>query len=267
MSATKMPATDAPLDEGLELTLPGRVNPPGAGWEWIASGWGLFTRAPLMWIGSIVIVFIIAIVISIIPLIGSLIFQLLQGVFIGGFMVACRALEKGGDFELEHLFAGFTRRLVPLLVVDLLFLAGSIVILLICAVPVGFSILSAVMAGDSDAALGAVMASAGLLMLSGLVALGLLVPLMAAYWFAPTLVMLHDMKPLAAMKASFFACFRNFVPFLVYGLVMFVGMILAVLPMGLGLIVWIPVAIASTYVAYRMIFTDEVFQAPGRSAA
>ncbi len=31
---------------------------------------------------------------------------------------------------------------------------------------------------------------------------------------------MHGVKPVAAMKASFMACIRNFVPFLVYGIVM-----------------------------------------------
>jgi uncharacterized membrane protein len=95
------------------------------------------------------------------------------------------------------------------------------------------------------------------IMLGTLVTVGLSVPLMAAYWFAPALVMMHDMKPLAAMKASFFACFRNFVPFLVYGLVMFIALIVAMIPFGLGMLVWLPLAITSTYVAYRRIFTED----------
>jgi len=30
----------------------------------------------------------------------------------------------------------------------------------------------------------------------------------------------------------------------------------AMIPLGLGLLVWVPVAIASTYAAYRMIYTQ-----------
>ena len=95
-----------------------------------------------------------------------------------------------------------------------------------------------------------------LLGLGLLVALALMVPLLAAYWFAPALVMIHDMKPVAAMKASFGACLHNFVPFLIYGLVMGVAMVIAIIPLGLGMLVWMPLAITSTYVAYRRIFTQ-----------
>lgn len=258
MSATQvqgLPPTP-PIDPEITLVLPGRGLAAGAGWGWIAEGWGLFMRAPLMWIVSIVVLIVIAIVVNIVPLIGTLAFQLLQGVFAAGFVVACRSLEKGGEFELEHLFAGFTKHLGSLLVVGLLFLVGWIAIALVFMAFVGLSILTAVMTGDASTALAALAASAGSMALGVLVVVGLTVPLMAAYWFAPALVMMHGMSPAAAMKESFFACFRNFVPFLLYGLVMTVGAFLAVLPFGLGLLVWFPIAIASTYVAYRQIFTD-----------
>lgn len=258
MSATEMQGTPPtqPIDPELNLVLPGRGLSAGAGWVWIAEGWTLFARAPLMWIVSIVVVFVIAIVVNFVPLIGAIAFQLAQGVFAAGFVVACRSLEKGGEFELEHLFAGFTRRLGSLLVVGVLFLAGWIAIALVFMAFVGLSILSAFMTGGAETALAAFAASAGSMMLGVLAMLALMVPLMAAYWFAPALVMMHDMAPVAAMKESFFACFRNFIPFLIYGVVMTIGALLAILPFGLGMLVWIPVAIASTYVAYRQIFTE-----------
>ena len=257
MSATEMQGTPPtpPIDPELKLVLPGRGLPVASGWGWIVEGWRLFVRAPLMWIVSIVVVFVIAIVVSFVPIIGTLAFQLFQGVFAAGFIVACRSLEKGGEFELEHLFAGFTKRLGGLLMVGLLFLLGWIAIALVFMAFVGLSILSAFMAGDASTAIAAFAAS-GSMALGVLVMLGLMVPLMAAYWFAPALVMMHDITPVAAMKESFFACFRNFVPFLLYGLVMTIGAFLAVLPFGLGMLVWMPVAIASTYVAYRQIFTE-----------
>ena len=257
MSATEMQGTPPtqPVDPELNLVLPGRGLPVGFAWGWIVEGWRLFVRAPLMWIVSIVVIFVIAIVVNFVPLLGTLAFQLFQGVFAAGFVVACRSLEKGGEFELEHLFAGFTRRLGSLLMVGLLFLLGWIGIALVFMAFVGLSILSALMGGDASAAMAAFAAS-GSMLLGVLVMLGLMVPLMAAYWFAPALVIMHDITPVAAMKESFFACFRNFIPFLLYGVVMTVGAFLAVLPFGLGLLVWVPVAIASTYVAYRQIFTE-----------
>jgi len=255
--------TDAVAGGALEgapaLALPGRVNAAGMGWTWIAEGWRLFVQAPLMWVISIVILFVIAVVIGIVPFIGTLVFQILQAVFAGGFMYACLSLDRGGEFELEHLFAGFSKRFGPLLIVGLLFMLGWLAILLVFMAFAGMSLLSAFLAGNAEITATAIMASSGAIILGVLVTLALMVPLMAAYWFAPALVMIHNMGPVAAMKESFFACFRNFVPFLVYGLVMAVFGILAAIPVGLGFLVWVPVAITSTYAGYRSIFTS----APG----
>jgi len=258
MSATQMegvPAAGAATD--LRLVLPGRGVPAGDGWTWIASGWRLFTRAPLMWIVAILLVFVAAIVVGLVPFIGSIAFQVLNPAITAGFVVACYSLERGGEFELEHLFAGFKTNFGSLVVVGLLLLAGYVVIFLAFAMIAGFSILTAVLAGHAQDMATMVMSSAVTILLGTLVALALMVPLLAAYWFAPALVVMHGLSPVAAMKASFRACMRNFVPFLVYGLVMMVFAILAVIPFGLGMLVWIPLAVASTYAAYRQIFTDD----------
>lgn len=250
------------LDAGMQLVVPGKGLPAGAGLDWIGAGWKIFTRAPLMWIVSLVIMFLIAIVLAFIPFIGSLAFQLLQAVFAGGFMAACRNLERGGDFELEHLFAGFKVRFVPLLIVGLIFTIASFVLILLFFMVAGLSLLPAFLSGDQDVMAAALAGSVIAMMLGSLVMLALFVPVVAAYWFAPALVMIHDMSPVDAMKASFFGCFRNFIPFLIYGLVMMVAAFIAVLPFGLGMLVWAPVAIGSTYVAYRQIFTADTVAAP-----
>jgi uncharacterized membrane protein len=258
MSATEsIASTDESLDAGLKLVLPGKGESAGAGWTWIAQGWTLFAKAPLMWVISMVILFVVMIAVNLVPLLGALAFQVVQVVFVGGLMAACRSLETGGDFDLEHLFAGFKKRFIPLAIVGVLMLLGMLAIMLVWGLFVGFSVLGAFLTGDPEAMMSTVMASMGMILLGTLVMLGLLVPLMAAYWFTPALVMMHDMKPLAAVKASFFACFRNFVPFIVYGLVMFVALIVAMIPFGLGMLVWLPLAVTSTYVAYRRIFTED----------
>lgn len=247
---TSMPAGD------LKLVLPGRIDSAGAGWTWIAEGWKLFTKAPLMWVVSIVLLFIIALALQFIPIIGPLAFQLLTPVFTAGFVIACRSLERGGEFELEHVFAGFKTRFANLVIVGLLTLLGWIAIFLVFAVFVGFSVLTAMLTGSPDNMVAALQASIMPMLLGTLVAAALSVPLIAAYWFAPALVVMHDMSPLSAMKVSFFGCLRNFVPFLVYGIVMLFFAFIAMIPIGLGFLVWVPLAITSTYVAYRRIFTE-----------
>jgi uncharacterized membrane protein len=255
MNATADPT---PAEGDLNLTLPGRGNSAGAGWDWIAGGWKLFVRAPLMWIISMVLLFIVFIAVSLVPILGGIAVQIMQPVVGAGLIVAAHSLDRGGSFELEHLFAGFRKNFGSLVVVGLLLVVGGILILLVFLAFVAMSIGTAFLAGNPDQIMNAVMASALTILVGVLIMLGLLVPLFAAYWFAPALVIMHDMAPVAAMRESFFACFRNFVPFLVYGIILLLLGIVAAIPFGLGYLVLVPVVMASTYVAYRQIFTEEL---------
>ena len=258
MSATTIAPTLPPTDEGLRLIMPGRVVGAGRGASWIGEGWKLFTRAPLMWLITMVVLLVVAIVLNFVPILGGLVFQVLQVVVWGGLIGACRSLETGGEFEIEHVFAGFTRRFGGLAAVGALFLLGGLLIMLAYFALAGFSVLGAALSGDQDAVRNALLASIGMMLVGGLVALLLVVPLIAAVWFAPALVYMHDVGPVAAMKASCGASFRNFLPFLVYGLIMTVLAIIAVIPFGLGLFVYVPLTITSAYASYRDIFTEDV---------
>ena len=244
-------------DDELKLVLPGKSVSAGAGATWIGAGWKLFAKAPLMWIVALLILMVIAVVVSFVPIIGSLAFQIATPVFYGGLIVACRSLERGGDFELEHIFAGFKTQLANLAVIGGVFLAGMLLIFGVFALFVGFGIVGAMISGNTEDIMPALASSGFAILLGSLVMLALMIPLLMAYWFAPALVIMHGVGAVPAMKASFGACLRNFIPFLVYGIIMMVLVILAMIPLGLGLLVWIPVSFTSTYAAYRDIFTED----------
>jgi uncharacterized membrane protein len=94
------------------------------------------------------------------------------------------------------------------------------------------------------------------LLLAGLMMLGLSIPLAMAIWFAPALVVFHDLKPFDAMKQSFVGCWKNIVPLLLYGVIGLVIGILATIPFGLGWLVWAPTIVGSIYAGYRDIFIE-----------
>lgn len=240
-----------------KLVLPGKALPAGEGVTWISRGWELFRKAPLIWIIFIVILFVVSVALSLAGVVGSLLYYLVSPVLAAGLSKGCQSLEQGGELEFEHLFAGFTGdRLVPLLILGVIFISAYVVLLLVFAMFAGMSVLSAFMVGDQASILtmgGAVLMP---MLLGALVVAALAVPVFAAYWFAPTLVMLHGISPVNAAKESFGACMRNFLAFLVYGILMMLLAIVAVIPLGLGLLVWVPVMFASTYAGYRQIFTE-----------
>jgi uncharacterized membrane protein len=228
----------------------GRTVDAGRGWDWIVEAFALFRRQPGMWILIVLLAGILFIAISIVPVLGSLASVLLFPIFGAGLMLGCKALDQGGALELAHLFAGFKQRTGDLVLVGVFNLVCWVVIFFAVAAVVGGGVFMGMMRGGIE---GAGLSIASMLIAMLLVA-GLSVPLYMAIWFAPALIVLRDLAPGAALKASFFACLRNWIPFLVYSVVLLLLCLVAAIPAGLGFLVLIPVLAASVYTAYRDIF-------------
>ncbi|HET7595925.1 MAG TPA: BPSS1780 family membrane protein [Burkholderiales bacterium] len=230
-----------------------RVVEAGNGWQWIVDGFALFRKYPLMWIALTVVMVLIWMVSFLIPLVGPLLFNLLSPVLFAGLMIGCKAVENGEELELPHLFAGFKKNPTALVTIGGIYLVGTILVVGIVFLAAGGSMLPAVLdkSGDMHA-----MASAVRSMAFGLlVGFALYLPLLMLIWFAPLLVVFHDLNPVEAMKASFFACLSNWLPFLIYGLIILVLWFIASIPLFLGLVVLLPVLICSVYTSYKDIFT------------
>jgi len=235
-----------------ENIMGGRAVGAGQGWTWIADGFGLFKKAPGMWIALVIVLFVILVVLAFIPLLGAVATFLLMPLFVGGLMLGCRALQSGGELELGHLFAGFKTHTANLIVLGALAIGGWIIVMLPVIAIVGAGTVFGMMRGDAAGAA----AMGGSFVLAWLIAMALSIPIYMALWFAPALVVLRGHAPVAAVKESFLGCLKNIVPFLIYGLVMVVLGIVAAIPLGLGWLVLGPVAIASVYTAYRDIYGD-----------
>ena len=237
--------------------LPARALRAGAGADWIVDAWRLFRRAKLMWILFVVLFFLLSLAISLLPVVGSLVGSLLSPVILGGILSGARSLDQGGEMELEHFLGGFRERTASLLGVGALYLAGQLALMALFAGFVGLPVFSAMLSGDLDALSGLdVEETAWRAVLGALVTLLLAAPLFAAFWFAPALVALGGMAAVPAMKASFTACLRNWLPMLDYGILATVLLLAALIPLLLGLIVWVPVMLATLYTSYQSVFTE-----------
>jgi len=240
----------APKPPSGEHPFAGRTVAAGRGWDWIVEAFALFRKQPGIWMLMAVVLGIIFIVISLIPLLGSLANALLFPIFAAGLMLGCKDLEQGGALELEDLFAGFRQKTGDLALVGAFNLFGWVLIAFAVIAVIGGGVFMAIVRGGIE---GAGLSIASVLIAMLLVA-GLSVPLCMATWFAPVLIVLQDMPAGAALKASFFACLKNWMPFLVYGVVLLVLGMVAAIPAGLGYLVLVPVMAASVYTAYRDIF-------------
>ena len=253
----------APVITGPALIPGGRTVPAGQGVAWVGQGWKMFLQAPLMWVVNIVIFVVILTVISLVPFIGALASYALNGLLCGGLMLGAHKLYGGQPLEAVDVFSGFKGPIAkPLLIVGLFYMVAWLVIIITTAalfiVVLGVSGgIGAVMSGDSGALMG-LMAGAGLgAIVVLLIVMALSIPIFMAFWFAPALVALGGMAPAKALGASFTACLKNFIPFLLYGLVFLVLFIIGLIPFGLGLLVVVPLLFTSTYFAYRDIFLGD----------
>jgi uncharacterized membrane protein len=258
------PESQPSAGPGDRLIADGRRVPGGNGTLWIARAWDLFKEAPGMWILLTIIYFVLAIIVHIIPA-GSFLFYLLSPILLAGLMIGCESLANDDELELPHLFAGFSRSPGSLLLVGLLYLVGTaavfIFVALVFVLLAGGSTLGLLMKAGDIADLPDLLATGGLVLsflLATLLFLALLVPLLMAYWFAPALVVFHRLEPLEAMKMSFIGCMKNWIPFLLWGLLGLVLAIIATIPAMLGwLVVW-PIFVASIYTSYRDIFVGDL---------
>jgi uncharacterized membrane protein len=198
-----------------------RVVEAGRGAAWWAGGFRLFAARPGKWILIMIVYFLISALIGIVPYVGDVGHWLLTPVFMGGIMIGCDSLERHGELRVAHLFEGFQgTHFVPLMIIGAVNIALVLAIIAITAAGVfgGLKLASIWAMNDPfDAFAGSIRAITG----TGFLAILLILVIASVFamlnWFAPALVVLRGATAVEAMKLSFFACLRNWVPFLVYG--------------------------------------------------
>ena len=151
----------------------------------------------------------------------------------------------------HELTDDFRARFGALAAVGAIYLVGMIASIFIASMLTGvgmFSVLGSATTPDQLARLGLTLALALLLVVA------LMLPLVMAIWFAPPLIVFHDMGAGEAMKASFLGCLKNMLPFLLYGMALLIASVVASIPFMLGWLVLGPVIAATIYTGYRDIY-------------
>lgn len=222
---------------------------------WLTDAWALFAKVPGIWVVMLLIMMVIYGVLGALPFSG-LLASLVGPVFGGGLMLAAQRQDRGQDPEIGMLFDGFKGPLLSQLILLgvaalAVCLAIGLVVGILAAIGIGGSLLS----GQGHGVLAGV--GIGVILLGAMIGLLLLIPLSMAMWFAPALVALAGVKPIEALRLSFDGCLKNLVPFLIYGVLVLVALLVGMIPFGLGLLIVMPVLALSTYVAYKDIFVVE----------
>ncbi len=228
------------------------------GWNWIESGFRCFARAPLVWVAIAAIFLLVSLLLAMVPMV-SLLLLPLNVLFVGGMMLGCDALQRGEPLKLTHLFAGFKTQTGPLLGLGGLYLAATLLVMLVVVGimwPSAAPLLSAGMMPEALLAMspGQLQSMLGAALLANLVGLLLISPVLMAVWFAPALIVLDGLGAIDAARLSLRACRVNWRPFLLYSFVAMALLLVALLSLGLGLLVVVPVLVASIYAGWRDIF-------------
>jgi uncharacterized membrane protein len=234
--------------------LPRRV-PARAGLEWVTGAFRLFFKSPLMLAAATAIFLGALLILQFIPYAGAGLTEIITPMMVAGFMRAFRAIDEGTDPELPHFAAGFRSRALPLAMVGAIYLAILIAIVwLMKLTGIDYeALLQAMQQGAQTEQLAAELQGKGLLLLLGL---ALVIPAVAATWYAPALVLFGNAKPLQAMLLSLKACVKNWLALLVNGFALIPVFLLGAIPI-LGMLVVVPVMLGTAYLGYQSMFASK----------
>lgn len=204
---------------------------------------------------------------------GGLLFVFLKPVLSVGFLAAAWHHERGELPEARHLFAGFKSNLKALLPLGGVYLVGVLIAATIGLVASGIS-MEDIVAADGQPKLDEMTQLRFML-----ITLALTLPVTAALWFAPALIVFADATFFQALATSCRACLSNWLAMSAYCIAIFLLLLViaaCVSPLlfvskNVALMIMMVVAVPLTavlmisdYVSYRRVFHRD--ESIGRSA-
>ncbi len=221
------------------------------GWMWFKQGVWLFRRNPFLWMFLTSILVVGMAGIAMLPVVGSLLPNILSPAFLAGIMLGCHALAEEKPLELKHLFAGFQQHGTALLTLGVIGTVGLLLIFGLVEFAGGGPLLALLASGKQPASpeeLQQAVAQVGMVFP---IALVMFLVLQTSVPFAAMLIVFRQAPPLAALGGALRATLLNFLPLLVYSLMLLPLAVLASLPAMLGWLVLLPILLASQYAVYR----------------
>lgn len=235
--------------------------PAGAAMAWMRTGYRLFTPAVVPWMGMSAAFFLAAFGLGLIPIVGPLAIELASPFLVAAYMAAAEAAERGEPTGLIHFGAGFYRGRRALGVIGVVYLVAHLLVGQVMTWIGGDAVerLLALSLRPQEMDPDEIRAVLDRALPALLAATVLYAPLLMATWFAPALALFESFPPGKAMFWSLWACLVNWRPLLLYGLLLtLLGMVALLIPFGLGLLLFLPLAMTSTYAAYRDQFVPRV---------
>jgi hypothetical protein len=215
------------------------IVPARTGLQWVQLGAKTFFRQPLAMAGLFFMFMATVSVLSLVPVVGTLLSLVLVPAATLGLMAATREAQQGRfpmPSTLVSAFRGGSAKTRSMLVLGAMYAAG---LMLVFGVGALFATEAAPAVDAAGAEVSPEMVRNLFASTSLWVTMALCLPLFMAFWHAPALVHWHGVSPLKSLFFSFLACWSNKGAMLLYmvgwfGVFMLVSLLMSLLGVVLG---------------------------------
>ncbi|MDO6386188.1 MULTISPECIES: BPSS1780 family membrane protein [unclassified Uliginosibacterium] len=240
-----------------------RVSPLRC-FSWLAAGWRLFAAHPADWIlmalGAFALLAVSTLLVPI-PLIGPILPPLLLALLMGGMLEAAGRQRAGESTRFELLFAGFRLHAGNLTLVGLFYAIPLVLLHLLAYLALSGGLLVSLLGISLGATVNSLAASAmGVLADLGVALVVFLLlwgMMLLALLLAPALIMKDNIASFDAMRLSLKASLRNPGAMFMLAIMFYLLFILALLPAGLGILIYIPVVVGAVQAAHTELFEPD----------
>ena len=202
---------------------------PGAGINWLQGGWAAFKAGGPLLIGMAFTTLFILVVLAYVPWLGHILVPVVGTFLYAGMLRSLRGQASGREMQFDDLWSAFADqdKMVHLAIVALVPTLGSILRAMLAHGFVGW-------------------------VLGSLITITVL----ALVYFAVPLVMFRNQEAPVALQFSLKGVLTNLPAVIVFWIACIVLTALAIVPVGLGLLVLVPVLLGAAYEAYAEIYGD-----------
>jgi hypothetical protein len=229
-SARQKNSSDHSRSGGLQ---PAKVS-ASHGWQWIKEAIALFFAMPGRWCGFLLATMFLLLALNVVPLVGNILSVLLGPVFSGSLMLAAERQRQGEELGVSILFLGFSCNRNQLLLLGACSLAYGFALFGTCFLLFGLNPWGSLFGGPLYYPNTMVDWDERLILMAGPISILLSCLMAMAFWFAPCLVALENATAWESLQLSLRATLRNWLAFLVYGLVLFLLTLAVAIAFGLA---------------------------------
>lgn len=222
--------------------------------DYISKGFDIFKNNAGLFIGYLIVYYLIHFILGLLPFIGQLGTLLISTPLTLGFYIVAHKTYNREEVSFSNFFDGFTEW-AQLLVAGLL----SFLIVMIAFVPAIIFLLitlgTAFLQDAEDIGSGynpfLYLGFANLMIVFLLFMVAAMVAML--FFYAPLFVYFEKLTAWNAIVLSAKVVSKQFFMHILFGIVWFIIIIISAIPLGLGLLVTIPASLCSVYIAWRSI--------------